>query len=342
MIYQAKESYRKAWSMAATEDPPVPLCLDLELSSYCNARCPFCYHSDEGFRDFMQGGYDGNRRFALMGTDLALRLIDKAAEMGIPSLKFNWRGESTIHPDYSKIVRYASDRKRTVLNFTGAGQYEREDAATFFDVLINSNFDFHPHALDGVMAATKIMVSLDSARPVTHKKIRVGLDFNNVIKNVRAVVMNRHPNVWLRRVKCPANAGEDFVRDCEKVFGPRLSEDGTVRYHCAEHAVFDRSNEPQALDIPRAYCCQPSQRLMISSTGKVFPCCMDIYEDICLGDAAQNSLLDIWQSRKLAILRAELRHAKTSQPMRGPCCQCRSWSAYDHPNRAMLGDKELI
>ncbi len=115
MIYSTFQEYRQAWDHAYTNDPPIPLNVDIELASVCNLECPFCFISDKSFdKQIRQIASDGKSKRRLMNTDLALKIIDQAASIGVPALKFNWRGESTIHHDYSKILCYAVSSKRLI------------------------------------------------------------------------------------------------------------------------------------------------------------------------------------------------------------------------------------
>ena len=45
-----------------------------------------------------------------MKKELAFELIDQAAELNIPSMKFNWRGEPLLNPQLPEIIDYAKKR----------------------------------------------------------------------------------------------------------------------------------------------------------------------------------------------------------------------------------------
>ena len=42
-----------------------------------------------------------------MKKELAYKLIDQAADLNIPSMKFNWRGEPLLNPKLPEIIDYA-------------------------------------------------------------------------------------------------------------------------------------------------------------------------------------------------------------------------------------------
>lgn len=358
-VYPTRQAYREAWGRAPTEDPPMPLNLDIELASVCDLRCPFCFIPNPKFEEMIrEKSEDGRPRARLMPTELALRLIDEAAELGVPALKFNWRGESTLHPEYSRILSYARGKEVSYpvheSSMILGGCHNEQSMKTrpaFFDLLINSNFNFKEHALDGVMAATKVMVSLDSCAPATHAKMRVGADYNRVIENIREVIRRKHPNVWIRRVVCDLNKEEDFYSDCDRTFDVRVDENGGERYHVSQHMVFDRNQlERHALcgldlgKVERTYCTYPSTRLVVSSAGLVMPCCLALYENLIVGDLNKQTIMEVWSGEPIKKLREKLRSARTQGDMAGApeaCRKCESWMAYDTPHRKYVGDIEI-
>ncbi len=75
-----------------------PVDISLELMSKCNMACSYCYHADQGSLPFKKGK---------MNTSLAMDIIRQGYELGVPSIKFNWKGESTLHPDYHFLTDFA-------------------------------------------------------------------------------------------------------------------------------------------------------------------------------------------------------------------------------------------
>src|SRR3990167_3251151 len=77
-----------------------PVDVSLELASLCTMQCVYCYHaaSNAAKLPFKKG---------LMSWDTACNIITQAAEIGGNSLKFNYRGESTINPNFERITAYA-------------------------------------------------------------------------------------------------------------------------------------------------------------------------------------------------------------------------------------------
>lgn len=320
-------SYRAAWDKAYTVDPAVPLNVDIELASICNLKCPFCFYGEAAWNERMEKVADDGRRLKrFMDTDMAIAIIDDAAAIGVPALKFNWRGESTLHPDYTHILSYAR------------GKISRGASArpAFMDLLVNTNGNCKSGALRGLMMATKVMISLDSTVPTTYAKMRVQGDFGLAMHTCRELIRLKHPNLWIRRVITKDNRDEPFAANLRSMLGKG-------GFKIAEHFAFDRGDSKHALheaQYDRTYCGYPSQRIMVASNGDCYPCCVDTDGTMPVGkfSPAYPNLSAIWHGDRMRTLRAELRADEFKSDI---CKSCESWMAYDAPQRASVHDKEV-
>ena len=46
----------------------------------------------------------------IISESLCYKIIDQAAEMNVPSIKFNWRGEPLLHPKLCDFIKYAKQK----------------------------------------------------------------------------------------------------------------------------------------------------------------------------------------------------------------------------------------
>ena len=111
-----------------------PLCFDLEVASICDLACGFCYRQYISTPD------------KIMKKDLAFKLIDQAAELGVPSMKFNWRGEPLLNPKLPEIIDYAKKKGilETIIN-TNATKLDEKMSLE----IINSGLDIMIYSFDG-------------------------------------------------------------------------------------------------------------------------------------------------------------------------------------------------
>ena len=343
-MFNTHEEYRESWKKAYTEDPPVPLNLDLELASLCQLRCPFCYWGESEYREEMKSlAWDGKPLKRFMETSLAKRLIDEAAKIGIPALKMNARGESTLHPDYSEILIYARGKERKW------SPYKTEDGTpiyvedqfravgpAFHEILVNTHGNVGPEIIPGLMAATKVMISLDSTIPATYAKMRVGGDIEKAFKTIKELKRLGHPNLWVRRVITEFNKEEPFVERCKQLFGEEIQ--------VSEHFCFDRNRNLNASihgedvnKFERVYCGYPSQRLLITSSGQALPCCVDWRAEMVVGNVLDQSLATIWAGEPIRNLRADLRSNRHKSEI---CKNCTSYLSFKRPERDYVADIE--
>lgn len=340
-MFKTFDDYRKAWGAAYTSDPAVPLNIDIELASLCNLACPFCFWGETDFNQEMQKhADDGKPKKRLMPRLLALKIIDEAAAMGVPALKFNWRGESTMHPDYSEILGHAARLRGHENPDLGLHELVGGNCGcpkAFHEILVNTNANCKDHAIDGLMAATKVMISLDSVVPETYAKMRVNGNLLRAIQVGNTLIRRGHPNLWFRRVITKANQGEPFKARVDEIFG------GTG-YQVSEHYCVDRSDDskhestanPAAYE--RQYCGYPSQRMMIGSDGTVYPCCADYDGTMPMGKytgEGDGTLAMLWENAKFKSLRSELRCGTFKS---AACANCTSWMAYKAPQRDHVQD----
>jgi hypothetical protein len=91
--------YRKAWR----ENPKnrvvgdFPLHLDVEATNTCNLRCTMCQIPF------------GKMKTGHLEMETFNVILNEIKQYGLPSIKFNFRGEPLMHPQISSLVKKAKD-----------------------------------------------------------------------------------------------------------------------------------------------------------------------------------------------------------------------------------------
>lgn len=335
-MYETYKDYRDAWDKAYKECPPVPLCVDIELASACNLFCTFCAWGESKFAKKMkqQKSWDGKPSKRFMPKEMAFKLIDECAEMGVPSIKWNVKGESTLHPDFSDIVEYARGKTSPHEEFLELTDY------SFHDLLINTNANCPDGSIDGLMACTKVMVSLDSMEEETYDKIRIGGKLGEAVKTINQLVLRNHPNVWVRRVICKTNKDEDFVSAVKAHWGDSVK--------VSQHYAFDRNqDEKQSIyesdpkNWARQYCGYPSQRVVVNSDGTFSPCCLAWRNEFAMSKYGTGigdmTLKEYWNGIQRETLVSQLRKNVFKNDL---CKNCTSFMSYKRPEREFVQDVE--
>ena len=283
----------------------VPVDVSLELSSLCNMQCVYCYHGDKANTPFRQ---------KFMSYDIAEKIILESAEIGVSSLKMNWRGESTLNPRFKDICKLAA---------------QHADSKTFIERLSNSNFKF-PHdrddIIEGLAFQTKVKISYDSFKKQVFENQRAGGDHDLTTANIDKFYNwpNRNTEIVIQAVRTNANKDEDFETEIKK------------RWPSASLSVRDvvtGRSEKNYDDLlvkgkvsKRIPCKQAFVRLIFAYDGTCSPCCPNIAMDLSLGDIKKSSVKNIFNSLAAWRLREDLKSGKAFE--KNPCASCSSHESY--------------
>jgi radical SAM protein with 4Fe4S-binding SPASM domain len=285
----------------------VPVDVSLELSSACNQVCTYCYHADPKNLPFKRG---------MMPYEIAIKIIDEAADLGVNSLKFNWKGESTLHPDFKAITTYARMRAR---------------GGTFIDRLTNSNFKFPTEREDifeGLCNQTKVKVSFDSFDKKVFETQRAGGIWDLTYQNLRK--FHDHPSrknteLVIQAVRTNLNKDEDIAGRAAREFPDAKISIRDMVAGRVEKDVTALENKSRDLS-ERQSCLQAHVRLIFNHEGKAAPCCPSIKEDLILGDIRIQSMRDIFNGELARQLRKDLKSGKAFE--QDPCKTCSSFESY--------------
>lgn len=272
--------------------------------------CEYCYHSDPKKLPFHRG---------TMHVSTALNIIDEAAKLGVNSLKFNYRGEGTLHPHYRMITERAKDLA---------------SGGTFIDRLANSNFKIHPSrredVFEGLANLTKVKVSYDSFRKDVFETQRAKGDHDLTTENID--LFYNHParmrsgtELVIQAVRTRLNADEDIEGQVRKRWP---SAGVSVRDMVAGRVDKDvTSLENRKRDVSaRIPCKQAFVRVIVHHDGRCSPCCPSIRNDLIIGDVKSQSLSQIFNGEKARILRRQLNTGEAFKL--DPCMTCSSFESF--------------
>jgi MoaA/NifB/PqqE/SkfB family radical SAM enzyme len=274
-----------------------PMCVDIEVAAVCDLACAFCYRQWIATPD------------KLMDETLCYRLIDECAEMGVPSVKFTWRGETLLHPMLPKFVDYA---KR-------AGVLETlvtTDAVTLTEetsrALVEAGLDV-------------LVYSFDGGNKETYEKMRVGRfhenKFEDVYENIRrfARIRSDMESQWpITKIQMiltqdtfkEQDEFEALFSDCVDDVSVKAYTERGGRLEDLDPAIGQRLEtylDGHALPRDSAHwrdmdgnifvahgrlaCEQPFQRLMVAYDGTVCMCCYDWGTEYPIGFVDERALI---------------------------------------------------
>lgn len=279
------KEYRRKW-----EQNPVdyivgeaPIHVDIESSAICNLMCPMCNCTIERLK-----GENAGYKAGIMPMELYRKVIDEATEIGVCSVKLNWRGEPLMHPNIVEMVKYA--REKGIL-----------------EILINTNAVYLTEKMSRDLidaGVDKLIFSVDSIQKEQYEKIRVGAKFEDTIENIRGFskinaesghkVQTRVQRVLLNETRDEQEAFEKFFEGIVDV----VAYEDYIPYGKDPYAEMKAQG-----NFPEFRCPQIWQRILVTWQGKCFMCCNSMTEDYQIGDINTEHLRDIWIGKRLQAVR---------------------------------------
>ncbi|RJX35541.1 MAG: radical SAM protein [Desulfurivibrio sp.] len=271
----------KIYGQALKEQKIGPLCIDLEMAAICNLVCPFCYRQHIATPD------------KLMHESLWKKAIDQAGQLGVPSMKFNWRGEPLMHPRLAEAIARAK----------GNG---------IIDTMINTNALLLDEKTSRklIEAGLDLMIySFDGGTAQSYERMRVGRfaenSFEAVCRNIKRFNdIRREMGSVFPRTKIQMLLTKETFHEQEfffKLFQDCVDDVSVKAYTERGGSLHDLDPQSQeklknflnrkklahstaywrdmhdniSVALGRLPCEQPYQRLMIAYDGRVAMCCYD-------------------------------------------------------------------
>ena len=296
---------------------PYPSYLEIEVTTRCNLRCKMCEHT----------------YWKEPSCDMTFEQFKKIIDQ-FPKLKWiglTGIGESFVHKDFLKMLKYVKDRGIYVEIFDNFFLIDKETSRQMIDIGVD-----------------RIILSIDAATKETYEKIRVGSNFDKVIQNVKDFLELRRekgtffPKFEFNYVINSMNIHEavKFI-DLVDSFGYKdLYAGKTINYARMLHpfeeikdlfvevpketvkALHKKAKEVgmtigwnDDVVVNKPPLCQCKEWIMpfIFATGHVTPCCAnneanrrDFQKATALGNVYEKPFKEIWNGEKFEDLRKKL------------------------------------
>lgn len=289
-----------------------PRYLEIETVNSCNAHCPMCTISEW-------------KRKSLPITD---KLFNKIA---------------------SEVVEYADKIKRVTLYRDGEPLIDNKIAKriAFFkeggikSTSISTNVSLLTEAKsrDLLTAGLDIIImSIDSLNKEIYKKIRVGLDFEEIMRNALSFVELRNKirpqtRIWMRMIRQKDNFQE--WTQYHSYWSKLLSPQDRIYYH----NIFNWGGQLKGFDpIAESYepnlpCVALWSLMVIFSNGDVPLCNSDYNNKYPSGNVLKNSIYELWHSEIIQERRSLHLEGKKSQFR--ICKKCNVWDEYSQDGESI-------
>lgn len=270
--------YREMWAKAPKERiiTPYPMHLDIEVTNVCNLECPMCPRTL-----LLKKNLYGDPYF--IDLKVFKKIIDQVAGKGVYAINLNADGETLLHKNLVEMISYAKEKGILDIMFhTNATQLD----AKMSENLIDAGLD-------------KLIVSFDAPRKDIYEKIRVGANFEQVVKNVKRFIEirnSKNKNLPLVRINMiMMKETFEFKEEMIEFWRPYVDGIGFLGY--VNYYDLDENRHLKEMQFDENFICEKLwQRLAIQHDGTIKLCHMDEKNLVKLGNININNIYDIWHS----------------------------------------------
>ncbi len=260
--------YRSEWYRRAKQfdHGSAPLAVTCELVSTCNLGCSMCYTITEEFQDSVVGAT------RMLPWTIVKKVIDEASELGVYSMLFSWRGESTLYrvkdndgniKTFADVVKYANEKNILETSCLTHGQLIDEKLA---EVLVNSKLSWINYSIDGLENEyNKIRTPRNKKKDKSYNAFKVVTESIKTLTKVKKKLNSKTPQLR-------TNSIFPSIYKNPKEFADFMYSIG-VNWVTVNEILDFRFDEVAQEEVKDNWACSyPFQRLTVSANGTILPC----------------------------------------------------------------------
>ncbi|MBF0213203.1 MAG: radical SAM protein [Magnetococcales bacterium] len=312
---------RKHWTHAWAP----PRVINIELASVCNLKCPFCPTGINQL-DRPETGF--------MSWDIFSSIVDDLSGV-YPYAFFNLWGESLLHPEFNRFVRYAKDHGFKEISISTNGNVRRNDE--WYRELVASELDVIQIAIDGNDQETYSKYRLQGSLDTVYLFIETLLRIKNEEKSERpkivpVLVVNQFNKPQIPEINSRLKSlGLDIlkIRNNKDLTQSRTEQQKSNLNHddfsCQQDGYggffvlkSDGTSQKKINQYSSVIPC-PSlwENLYINSHGGYMPCCSSFKQEDVIATIHEFKPLHFWYSRKMR----HIRYLNLKDPSKIPACK---------------------
>ena len=270
---KAVEHTQQSYGIRA-EAVEFPMMSVLSFTYVCNAKCPNCPYTNSEIRTDYK-----DRPF--MNEDTFKIIADQCGRYKA-WIRISGGGEPMLHPQAVELIEYAKKVGAKIGLITNGSRFTEESSRRLL-----------------ICGVDMVEFSVDAADPETYDRVRKGLDWATLVKNVKRMIDLRHS--LQSKTKIIASGINQKGVDIDEV--ARFWEPIVDNFQKRKYLTWNY-NDPSKSADPTPYlppekkipCPFIFERLNIDSRGKVMVCGYDIAAATDMGNVHEKSIKEIWHS----------------------------------------------
>lgn len=287
--------------------PPVVM---IEPTNICNLRCPLC-PSGNGTLKRVKG---------YMSLDVFKKIVDDIHETAFMIVLWN-QGEPYLNNDFSKMVKYASDKGLfTLVSTNGNIDYNAEE-------IVNSGLD-------------SMIVSLDGTTQESYNKYRINGKLDKVLEGVKKIVeakkrLNKtNPLLRWQFLVMKHNEHEiEEIKKLSKELGVDNLELKSIQIYSKEdvntflpenpkYRRYKVSDDNFELKFGiKNQCRRIWTNAVVNWDGEVAICCFDKDGDFKVGNVMESDLNQLWKNKNIMKVRNQILNDRKQIPICRNCLE---------------------
>lgn len=195
-------------------------------------------------------------------------------------IRISGGGEPMLHPKAVELIEYAKNAKARVGLITNGSVFTEKSSKRLLEAQVDM-----------------IEFSVDAADPETYAKVRKGLKWGRLLKNIKQMVRLRNELKSSTKIIASAvNQIDVDIEAVEKYWEPLVDNFQKRKYLTWGITDPSRSADPTPYLSPEEMVPCPFifERLNIDSRGKVMVCGFDIVARTDMGNVHDKTIMEIW------------------------------------------------
>jgi radical SAM protein with 4Fe4S-binding SPASM domain len=266
-----------------------PRLVAVETTSRCNAECPFCPYNVRA------------RAKEHMTDQLFEKIIEECREFPLPAIEPFLNGEPFVDPKIMDRLEHIRSR----LPDTKLRVY-------------SNGYALAPKRVDQLvgMGIDRLYISLNTLNPDKYKAV-MGFELKRTLENVKYMCDPSRRSKIANKITLRMTRMSDTTLQEQDEFATFCKEQGV---ECMIAGLFNYKGDINStLPVP-SYGCEHVTRLDILSNGNVTLCCMDQEGTYTLGNANDNTVLELYRGAAASKYR-EYHHTGRRKEIE-PCGTC--------------------
>jgi len=288
------------YGFETSECAEFPSYIMLDITNQCNSACIHCPHS---------GAFKNNARPVYLDIETYKRVIDECKGKAINFVRITADGEPLLHPKLLNMIDYAVKEEVGPVGLTTNGSLlSQENAKSLSE--------------SGLFM---VDISLDAIKKETYNKIRRGLSFQKVMRNIDFLLeyrskVNSPLKVMVSFVKQASNTSELIA--FEEYWRPKVDK-VLIREIISNVNAIDIGDSFESKSIKRWPCPHWFRRIVINYDGLIKACPVDWENATAYKSIEETSIFEAWHSD--FYWRNRMAHLNNTFSAESVCQDCADW-----------------